>query len=87
MKSCVRRRNTNMEESMEYMEVKHTSFAAQTAESHIVVPPFAASDVGCSDDVFSAPFCGGENNDITDIYDRPITRPKTYRPSSPDQDD
>ena len=87
MKSCVRRRNTSTEASMEYMEVKHTSFATQNnMESHTVVPPFAAGDTSSTDDVFSAPY-NGDKEGITDIYERPTMRPKTYRPSSPEVDD
>ena len=87
LKSSVRRRNTNIEENMEYMEVKHTNDTnqSQTYEANTIIPPFASSDTNTSSDVFSTPFCG-EQEGTKDIYERPVRRPKTYRPSSPEID-
>jgi DNA-directed RNA polymerase beta' subunit len=87
LKSSVRRRNTIMEESIEYMEVKH-DHEASSSQTHDIVPPFAAAEEnsGILDtDMFSTPFAEQES-EINDIYERPKSKPKMYRPSSPDDD-
>ena len=92
LKSSVRRRNNIMEDTMEYMEVKHrdvpSTSGTKNYEEHTIMPPFNSSEKNLSmldSDVFSTPFCKDTMN--TDIYERPIMKPKRYRPSSPELDD
>ena len=90
LKSSVRRRNNIMEETMEYMEVKHAENASSFAhDKNTIVPPFNSSEKDKSSldsDVFASPFCKDTNME-TDMYDRPSVKPKRYRPSSPDLED